>query len=69
MKRNWSITRTFEESAHAQDRWVRAYQLILQWTSEQQVSKPSSEPLEKRHESSPLYQGLQSDFGCFANSG
>ena len=60
MKFKPSVSRTFEETVNAQERWDRAFQLILQWASDQQA-KACNQSEEKSDEGSLVCQSLNTE--------
>lgn len=57
MKRQWKIRRTIKESRDSQNRWDRAYQLILEIARSAEDSQKHS-GAEVHHANSDLRQGV-----------
>jgi hypothetical protein len=50
MKRSWTIRRTVQELPNGEQRWDRAYQLLLRWNQETETTRAVQTPVDHRQE-------------------
>lgn len=58
MKRQWKIHRKVQECADGQDRWDRAYLLVLEIARSAKIDQQTQTSLEVQHASSDLCESV-----------